>query len=106
MTLCNLEKTIIDNLVICYLAPTELLGWLKQTDNSSYGDFRMYRAEGRFHRHYFHLFTDFRVKSDAGAVIEIAYDVFPKIGRFNGFRPHVQMCGLIIRSCTTNPIWR
>lgn len=55
---CNLETTIIDNLVICYLAPTELLGWLKQTDNSSYGDFRMYRAEGRFHRHYFHLFTD------------------------------------------------
>ena len=55
---CNLEKTIIDNLVICYLAPTELLGWLKQTDNSCYGDFRMYRAEGRFHRHYFHLFTD------------------------------------------------
>lgn len=55
---CNLERTIIDNLVICYLAPTELLGWLKQTDNSSYGDFRMYRAEGRFHRHYFHLFTD------------------------------------------------
>lgn len=55
---CNLERTIIDNLVICYLAPTELLGWLKQTDNSCYGDFRMYRAEGRFHRHYFHLFTD------------------------------------------------
>ena len=58
MALCNLEKTIIDNLVICYLAPTELLGWLKQTDNSRYGDFRLYRAEGRFHRHYFHIFTD------------------------------------------------
>ena len=55
---CNLERTIIDNLVICYLAPTELLGWLSQTDNSSFGGFHMYRTEGRFHRHYFHLFTD------------------------------------------------
>lgn len=54
---CNLGTIIIDNLVICYLAPTELLGWLKQTDNLNYGDFRMYRAEGRFHRHYFHIFT-------------------------------------------------
>ena len=33
---CNLERTIIDNLVICYLAPTELLGWLKVENSLLY----------------------------------------------------------------------
>ena len=54
---CNLETTIIDNLVICFLAAPALLAELRDLFGIDYGDFRLSRIEGRFHRHYFNITT-------------------------------------------------
>ena len=54
---CNLETTIIDNLVICFLAAPTLLAELRDLFGIDYGDFRLSRIEGRFHRHYFNITT-------------------------------------------------
>ena len=58
MTACNLGTTIIDNLVICFLATPALLAELRGLFSINYGDFRLTRCEGRFHRHYFSITTD------------------------------------------------
>ena len=58
MAVCNLETTIIDNLVICFLAAPALLAELRELLSISYGDFSLSRVEGRFHRHYFTITTN------------------------------------------------
>lgn len=58
MSLCNLGTTIIDNLVICFIATPVLLASLRELDGINYGDFRLSRIEGRFHRHYFTITTN------------------------------------------------
>ena len=57
MAVCNLGTTIIDNLVICFLAAPALLAELRELYAINYGDFRLSRVEGRFHRHYFNITT-------------------------------------------------
>lgn len=61
MSLCNLGTTIIDNLVICFIATPVLLASLRELDGIHYDDFRLNRIEGRFHRHYFTITTN-RIK--------------------------------------------
>lgn len=59
MEVCNLETTVIDNLVVCFLASPDLLDNLRYIHtSSSYTNFRILRAEGRFHRHFFNLYTE------------------------------------------------
>ena len=58
MALCNLGTTIIDNLVICFIAAPALLVSLRELSGINYGDFRLVRTEGRFHRHYFNIFSN------------------------------------------------
>lgn len=58
MAACNLGTTIIDNLVICFLATPVLLASLRGLCSINYGDFRLIRTEGRFHRHYFSITTN------------------------------------------------
>lgn len=54
MAACNLETTIIDCLVICFLATPGLLVSLRKVrEHYRSGDFFLMRAEGRFHRHFF-----------------------------------------------------
>ena len=55
MAACNLETTIIDNLVICFLAAPALLAELREIDGLHIGNFFLSRSKGRFHRHYFHV---------------------------------------------------
>ena len=56
MAACNLETTIIDCLVICFLATPGLLVSLRKVrEHYRSGDFFLMRAEGRFHRHYFNI---------------------------------------------------
>lgn len=54
---CNPGTTIIDNLVICFLAAPTLLAELRDLFGIDCGDFRLSRIEGRFHRHYFNITT-------------------------------------------------
>ena len=59
MEVCNLGTTIIDNLVVCFLASPDRLEELRYIQQSaSFFNFRMFRAEGPFHRHFFTLYTD------------------------------------------------
>ena len=56
MAACNLETTIIDCLVICFVATPGLLVSLRETrKHYRIEDFFLMRAEGRFHRHYFNI---------------------------------------------------
>ena len=58
MAVCNLGTTIIDHLVICFIATPVLLASLRELSSINYGDFRLSRIEGRFHRHYFTITTN------------------------------------------------
>ena len=60
MAVCNLGTTIIDHLVICFIATPVLLASLRELSSINYGDFRLSRIEGRFHRHYFTITNDIR----------------------------------------------
>lgn len=56
MAACNLETTIIDCLVICFVATPGLLVSLREIrKHYRIEDFFLMRAEGRFHRHYFNI---------------------------------------------------
>ena len=56
MAACNLETTIIDCLVICFVATPGLLVSLREIrKHYRIEDFFLIRAEGRFHRHYFNI---------------------------------------------------
>lgn len=56
MVACNLETTIIDCLVICFVATPGLLVSLREIrKHYRIEDFFLMRAEGRFHRHYFNI---------------------------------------------------
>lgn len=56
MAACNLETTIIDCLVICFVATPGLLVSLREIrKHYRIDDFFLMRAEGRFHRHYFNI---------------------------------------------------
>ena len=56
MAACNLETTIIDCLVICFLATPGLLVSLREIrKHYRIDDFFLMRAEGRFHRHFFNI---------------------------------------------------
>lgn len=57
MTACSLETTIIDKLVICFLAAPELLESLRVISGINYGDFRLIRSDGHFHRHIFNVLS-------------------------------------------------
>lgn len=58
MAICNLGTTIIDHLVICFIATPVLLALLRELSGINYGDFRLSRIEGHFHRHYFTITTN------------------------------------------------
>ena len=58
MTICNLETTIIDSIVICFIAAPTLLASLREIAGINYGDFRLRRVEGRYHRHYFSILSN------------------------------------------------
>ena len=56
MAACNLETTIIDCRVICFVATPGLLVSLREIrKHYRIEDFFLMRAEGRFHRHYFNI---------------------------------------------------
>lgn len=56
MAACNLETTIIDCLVICFVATPGLLVSLREIrKHYRIEDYFLMRAEGRFHRHYFNI---------------------------------------------------
>ena len=56
MAACNLETTIIDCLVICFVATPGLLVSLREIrKHYRIDDFFLMRAEGRFHRHFFNI---------------------------------------------------
>lgn len=54
MAVCSIETTIIDCLVICFLATPVLLESFRRIRTyRRYDNFFLFRGEGRFHRHYF-----------------------------------------------------
>lgn len=60
MAVCSIETTIIDCLVICFLATPGLLETLRRIRMyHRYDDFFLLRAEGRFHRHYFNIQNEY-----------------------------------------------
>ena len=60
MAECSIETTIIDCLVICFLATPVLLESLRRIRTyHRYDDFFLLRAEGRFHRHYFSIQNEY-----------------------------------------------
>lgn len=59
MAVCSVETTIIDCLVICFLATPELLVALRKIrEYYRNEDFHLMRSEGRFHRHFFNIRND------------------------------------------------
>ena len=58
MTICNLETTIIDSIVLCFIAAPALLASLREIAGINYGDFRLRRTEGQFHRHFFSIISN------------------------------------------------
>ncbi len=60
MAECSIETTIIDCLVICFLATPVLLESLRRIRTyHTYNDFFLLRSEGRFHRHFFTIQNEY-----------------------------------------------
>ena len=58
MVTCKLGTTIIDNLVICFIATPSLLSSFRNRTEPYIDNVFFYRAEGRFHRHYFNIISN------------------------------------------------
>jgi len=58
MAVCKLGTTIIDNLVICFIAMPTLLSLFRNGEEPHIDNVFFSRTEGRFHRHYFNIITN------------------------------------------------
>ena len=57
MAVCKLGTTIIDNLVICFIATPKLLSSFRNRVEPYIDNVFFSRAEGHFHRHYFNILS-------------------------------------------------
>ena len=58
MAVCKLGTTIIDNLVICFIATPTLLSSFRNRVEPYIDNVFFSRAEGHFHRHYFNILSN------------------------------------------------
>ena len=58
MAVCKLGTTIIDNLIICFIATPTLLSSFRNRVEPQIDNVFFSRAEGRFHRHYFNILSN------------------------------------------------